>query len=103
MDGFKSTRSPLSYTQIHTLSLQHPVTPTDKVTMRYPNVLRIYATTHKPDFDLPWQRERIKSATGSGVLVGPNLILTGAHVIHHATFIQVQRIDDVRRRLAAPR
>ncbi|MEE2643582.1 MAG: trypsin-like peptidase domain-containing protein, partial [Myxococcota bacterium] len=62
--------------------------------MRYPNVLRIYATTHKPDFDLPWQRERIKNATGSGVLIGPNLILTGAHVIHHATFIQVQRIDD---------
>ena len=62
--------------------------------MRYPNVLRIYATLQNPDFDLPWQRERIKSVTGSGVLIGPNLILTGAHVIHNATFIQVQRIDE---------
>jgi S1-C subfamily serine protease len=43
-------------------------------------------------FDLPWQRRRPQKGSGSGVYLGDHQILTGAHVIQGATFIQVQKL-----------
>src|SRR6185503_19511949 len=59
--------------------------------MAYPEVVRVFATTQDPDFDAPWQARTPSSSTGSGVVIGPGEILTGAHVIANATFIQVQK------------
>lgn len=60
--------------------------------MSRPQVVRVFATTQEPDYDCPWQSHRPASCTGSGVLIGPTRILTGAHVVSNATFIQVQKI-----------
>jgi S1-C subfamily serine protease len=60
--------------------------------MSYPHVVRVFATTQEPDYDCPWQAQRPSSGSGSGVLIGSNEILTGAHVVANATFLQVQRI-----------
>ena len=60
----------------------------------YPTVVRIYATTQEPDYDCPWQARTPASSTGSGVIIGPNTILTGAHVVANATFLQAQKISD---------
>lgn len=57
------------------------------------SVVRIYATTQTPDYDSPWQALSPRSSTGSGVVIARNQVLTGAHVIADATFVQVQRID----------
>lgn len=59
--------------------------------MAYPEVVRIFATTQEPDYDCPWQALTPDSTTGSGVVIGPGEILTGAHVVANATFLQVQK------------
>ncbi|MCO4746337.1 MAG: trypsin-like peptidase domain-containing protein [Proteobacteria bacterium] len=57
-------------------------------------VVRIYCTSQNPDYDAPWQSQTPRSSTGSGMAVGPGRILTGAHVVANATFLQVQKVDD---------
>lgn len=61
--------------------------------MSYPQVVRVFATTQKPDYDCPWQAERPSKATGSGVFIAPDKVLTGAHVVANATFLQVKMIS----------
>lgn len=64
--------------------------------MLYDKVVKVYATTQAPDYDDPWQTVPVCNGTGSGVVIGPREILTGAHVVADATFIRVKRaaIDD---------
>ncbi len=59
----------------------------------YPQVVRVFATTQSPDYDQPWRARSPSSGSGSGVVCGPGRILTGAHVVADATFVQVQRVD----------
>jgi len=58
--------------------------------MQKTSVVRIFATAQESDYESPWQATRPTSGTGSGVVVAPGMILTGAHVVADATFIQVQ-------------
>lgn len=62
--------------------------------MQSPPVVRIFAHSQFPDYDSPWQSLAPTSCTGSGVAIGPREILTGAHVVANATFLQVQRLED---------
>ena len=62
--------------------------------MSYSSVVRVFATTQSPDFDSPWQSLSPSSSTGSGVIIGPGRVLTGAHVVANATFLQVQKGAD---------
>ncbi|MBE7448495.1 MAG: trypsin-like peptidase domain-containing protein [Kofleriaceae bacterium] len=59
--------------------------------MAYPEVVRVFATTQEPDFDSPWQTRSPSSSTGSGVVIAGGSILTGAHVVANATFLQIQK------------
>ena len=59
--------------------------------MAYPEVIRVFATSQDPDFDGPWQARNPSNSTGSAVVIGPGLLLTGAHVVANATFLQVQK------------
>ena len=68
--------------------------------MDYPQVVRIYATTQSADYDCPWQTRTPINGTGSGVIIGNNQVLTGAHVVANATFIQVQTISDPNKAIA---
>jgi S1-C subfamily serine protease len=51
----------------------------------------VFATSQDPDFDGPWQARTPSNSTGSAVVIGPSLVLTGAHVVANATFLQVQK------------
>jgi S1-C subfamily serine protease len=62
--------------------------------VQIPQVVRIFAHAQTPDYDSPWQAQPPTSCTGSGVIIGPGLVLTGAHVIADATFLQVQHPED---------
>ncbi len=62
--------------------------------MSYPQVVRVYCTYQDPDYESPWQRLSPRASTGSGVIIGRNEILTGAHVVANATFVQVQKVSD---------
>jgi S1-C subfamily serine protease len=59
--------------------------------MGYPEVVRVFATTQEPDYDSPWQARNPSASTGSGVVIAPGEILTGAHVVANATFLQIQK------------
>lgn len=62
--------------------------------MSYPQVVRVYSTYQEPDYECPWQSVAPRGSTGSGVVVGARRILTGAHVVANATFVQVQKQSD---------
>ncbi len=68
--------------------------------MPHSAVVRIYATEQQPDYDSPWQARSPSSSTGSGVVIAQKRILTSAHVVADATFIQVQRISDTNKIVA---
>ncbi|MCK4647216.1 MAG: serine protease [Candidatus Aminicenantes bacterium] len=55
------------------------------------SVVKIYTVYNKHSYFRPWQMEGQRSATGSGCIIEGNRILTNAHVIADATFIQVKR------------
>jgi S1-C subfamily serine protease len=59
--------------------------------MSYPQVVRVFATAQYPDFESPWQAHSPSRSTGSGVVIDGGRILTGAHVVANATFLQVQK------------
>ena len=63
-------------------------------------VVRIFATSQDPDHDCPWQARTPHNGTGSGVVIGDGQILTGAHVVANATFLQVQKISDPNKAIA---
>jgi S1-C subfamily serine protease len=68
--------------------------------MEHSAVVRIYATTQVPNYSSPWQSETPESCTGSGVVLESGLVLTGAHVIADATFVQVQKLSDPNKYIA---
>ncbi|HUS31706.1 MAG TPA: trypsin-like peptidase domain-containing protein [Kofleriaceae bacterium] len=59
----------------------------------HPEVVRVFATSQDPDFDGPWQARTPSNSTGSAVVIGPGLLLTGAHVVANATFMQIQKVS----------
>lgn len=53
-------------------------------------VVKIFATTRRPEPSRPWTRGAPAEATGSGVVIDGHRILTNAHVVAYAGQLQVQ-------------
>lgn len=66
----------------------------------YPQVVRVYCTYQDPDYESPWQNVAPRGSSGSGVVIGKDLVLTGAHCVANATFLQVQKPSDPRKVVA---
>ncbi len=47
-----------------------------------------------PNYSSPWRMGNQGNRIGSGAIIGKNLILTNAHVVSNATYIQVGKEDD---------
>ncbi|MBN1556547.1 MAG: trypsin-like peptidase domain-containing protein [Lentisphaerae bacterium] len=60
-------------------------------------MVKIYATIQREDYALPWQGGRPLDATGSGFIIRGKRILTNAHIVSDARFLQVQTHGDPRR------
>ena len=60
-------------------------------------VVRVYVTAQRPDYAMPWQALPPSQGTGSGFIIAGRRILTNAHVVSDARFIEVQREGDPRR------
>ena len=54
------------------------------------SVVKIFATSRQPDPFKPWAKQGPRDATGSGVVIEGNRILTNAHVVAYASQVQVQ-------------
>lgn len=55
------------------------------------SVVQIKVFSQKQDFYSPWLSKRLKPSSGTGFLIDKERILTNAHVISNARYIQVQR------------
>jgi len=60
-------------------------------------VVKIYVTIQQEDFRQPWQSSPPMSGTGSGFIIKGKRLMTNAHVVSDARFIEVQRDGDTRK------
>ena len=58
------------------------------------SIVKVFTTSTTYNYDVPWQLNSIEQCTGSGCIITGNRILTNAHVVSNATFIEVQRHGD---------
>lgn len=63
-------------------------------------VIKIYATFQNEDYAMPWQAGRPGNGTGTGFVIARRRILTNAHVVSNARFIEVSRDGQPGRYLA---
>jgi S1-C subfamily serine protease len=61
------------------------------------SVVKIYTAYVKPDYYSPWKKGINSSSSGTGVIIGDNLILTAAHVVSDGTFIQVKKSNGAKK------
>jgi len=54
-------------------------------------IVKVFTVSNEYDFYRPWQMNGKQTKTGSGCIIGPNRILTNAHVVADRTFLQVKR------------
>ncbi|NOQ34562.1 MAG: trypsin-like serine protease [Methylococcaceae bacterium] len=64
------------------------------------SVIKIYTTFVSPNYLSPWQLSNPMQASGSGTVISENRILTNAHVVANAKYIQAQKHNDPRKYIA---
>lgn len=64
------------------------------------SIVKIYTTSAAPDYFTPWRLMNPSQSTGSGALISGRRILTNAHVVADASYVQVQRHNDPQRYVA---
>ena len=73
---------------------------TDDSSMIENSVIKIYTTQAAPDYFTPWRLLSPRQSSGSGSVIAANQILTNAHVVANASYVQAQKHNDPRRYLA---
>ncbi len=66
-----------------------------------PAIVKIHATVRLPDPFRPWTKQAAQQATGSGVVIEGNRIITNAHVVRYASQVYVQPFQSADRLAAA--
>jgi S1-C subfamily serine protease len=61
------------------------------------SVVKIFTVIHKPSHYQPWSFEHQRPSGGSGLVLEGNRILTNAHVVAHAVYVQVLKTGDTRK------
>lgn len=56
--------------------------------------VRIVRSSIRPDYNLPWNMKEPEISQGSGAIIKGGMILTNAHVVSDATYIQVRKEND---------
>ena len=54
-------------------------------------VVKVEVTSSEPNFVMPWQNRRSEDATGTGVVIDGNRILTNAHNVADCTMVAVRK------------
>ena len=94
---FRSGRRIIALSLTGLLILALPVTSTANEKALRHSIVKIYATMQRDDFALPWQSSRPMSGNGSGFIIKGKRILTNAHVVSNARFIEVKKNGNPRR------
>lgn len=56
--------------------------------------VKIIRTSVRPDYNQPWKMKEPATSVGSGAIISGKKILTNAHVVSDATYIQVKKESD---------
>jgi S1-C subfamily serine protease len=59
-------------------------------------IVKVFTTATGYDLDSPWQLTSAESFSGSGVIIDGSRVLTNAHVVSHASYIEVKKNSDPR-------
>ncbi|NPA28249.1 MAG: serine protease [Epsilonproteobacteria bacterium] len=62
-------------------------------------IIKIYSYSKEPNYKKPWL-STTSSSSGSGAVIGKDLILTNAHVVANNTFLEVQKYNSAKRYIA---
>ncbi len=72
----------------------------DKLYLVEDSVIKIHTTSVTPDYLSPWQLSSPIQGSGSGTVISGNRILTNAHVVADAKYIQAQKHNDPNKYIA---
>jgi S1-C subfamily serine protease len=61
------------------------------------SVVKIHVTVQRPDYAQPWQAGAPGTGSGTGFVISRRRILTNAHVVSDAKFLEVQRSGEARK------
>lgn len=61
------------------------------------SIIKIYTTSAAPDYFTPWRLMNPSQSSGSGAVIRNKRILTNAHVVADASYVQVQKHNDAER------
>jgi S1-C subfamily serine protease len=65
------------------------------------SVVKVFTHSVSPNYSKPWNAGNSVSSTGSGVIVKGKMILTAAHVVTNATYIEVKKHADPKKYFAS--
>lgn len=87
----------LTFSLLNLLSIscfaQAPITSEELQRIKR-SVVKIYTTISAPDYFTPWRQLNPRQSNGSGAIIDGRNILTNAHVVANASYIQVQKEGD---------
>ena len=61
------------------------------------SLVRITTTSQEPDYRVPWNPGNVSVGIGAGFVIEGDRILTNAHVVSNARFIEIEKEDDPKR------
>lgn len=64
------------------------------------SVVKIFSSVSFFNYKYPWQTAKVSKYIGSGAIIKDNQILTSAHVVSNARFIEIKRENDPKKYLA---
>lgn len=64
------------------------------------SVVRVYALSAEPDFVNPWLAPKVSKYSGTGAILDNHQILTAAHIVNYARYIEVQKEGDSKKYIA---
>jgi len=65
------------------------------------SVIKIFTSISLADYRYPYQTSRISKLAGSGVIISNNRLLTSAHLVSNAKFIEIQKKDNPKKYIAS--
>ena len=71
----------------------------DQITIQN-SVVKVFASIALPDYKYPYQTSKISQFSASGAIISNNRILTSAHVVSGARFIEIQKENDPKKYVA---
>src|SRR5207248_6982695 len=79
---------------LHAMSENERVVPSDPLRK---SVVKLFTVTRKPNHYEPWSHGYQHASGGSGCIIEGHRVLTNAHVVTNAVFIQALKNGDVKK------